>query len=558
VNILFLLPFPQRLLAFASGVQAIAQALTRQITFKAEIQFVTLEDDSTLSFTSSVFSPAACDVIFVGLTNPANVADYFTMIDLLGWPAIRPASNEIPSGQPLVCAGGWGTANPEAFANLIDVIFVGNAIDSSVAVCEILGRYGRPDTLDFWREIAAVPGVYVPQLYHFRFESSGAVQAAKPKYVWAPAKVSFGVDTLAADDLLAFDGETAVLTATRGCVYHCAYCPIGCEPYRETPLEILDRQITEVAARGARQIIVNAATLSRHAQANELLDILDRACRQHPDLTVIIGSLRADELSPSWLQRLNRLQTLTNTLGYYTGGKREACLTLAPEVGSDEIRLRLGKALTNAQIFETICTAQLLGFTSFMLYFIVGFDFHAQVADIIAFIRRTLQLTAETQARIVVRITPFMPMAHTPMQRFGLLGIEKTWQLIDEIRDAFAAEEAARLEFSCAMTPADYIYQALCGRGDRRVSHVLLKLYQRGLNHRTTDPSAIQQVLHEEGVDLDWYLRRISIDEIVPWVIVDEIPDRIQRSLLEKLKVVDHQSRQHDVQPINKKPPQSS
>ncbi len=535
MKILFLLPFPQRLLAFASGVQAIAQALTRQETFKAEICFVTLEDNNTLRYTSSAFSPADSDVIFVGLTNSASISDYLTMIDLLGWLAARKVPNEIPTEQPLVCLGGWGTANPEAFANLVDVVFVGNAIDSTVAVCEILWRYGEPTTLDFWREIVTIPGVYVSQLYHFSFENNGAIQDVEPKYAWVPTKVSFGVDAISADNLLVFDGETAVLTAARGCAYHCVYCQIGREPYRETSLEILDRQITEVAAQGAKQIIVNAATLSRHAQANELLDILDRTCRQCPDLTIIIGSLRADELSPSMLQRLSCLQTLTNTLSYYTEGKRQACLTLAPEVGADELRLLLGKAMTNAEIFETIGTAQQFGFTSFMLYFIVGFDFHAEVADIISFIRHTLQLTEETQGHIVVRITPFMPAARTPMQRFGLLGAEKTWHLIDEIRNAFKAEEAARLEFSCAMTQANYIYQALWGRGDRRVSHVLLKLHQRGINHHTTDPSAIQQALHEEHIDLNWYMRRIPIDEMVPWTIVDEIPDRIQRNLLTQL-----------------------
>jgi hypothetical protein len=125
------------------------------------------------------------------------------------------------------------------------------------------------------------------------------------------------------------------------------------------------------------------------------------------------------------------------------------------------------------------------------------------------------------------------------MQRFGMLGVEETWRLVDEIRGAFNAEEAARLEFSCAMTPANYIYQALCGRGDRRIAYVLLKLHQRGVNHRAADLFAIQQVLHEEGVDLSWYMRRIPIDEVVPWVIVDEIPDRIQRNLLAKLSATE-------------------
>lgn len=70
-----------------------------------------------------------------------------------------------------------------------------------------------------------------------------------------------------------------------------------------------------------------------------------------------------------------------------------------------------------------------------------------------------------------------------------------------------------------------------------RVSQVLLNLYRRGLSHRTTDLSAIQQIMREEDVDLNWYLRRISSDEMVPWVMVDQIPDQIQRNLLAKLSL---------------------
>jgi hypothetical protein len=273
---------------------SVAQAIVRQKTFEAEICFATLEEDNTLRYTSSAFSPAESDVIFVGITNPASISDYLTMIDVLGWPAARRMPNEIPSARPLVCAGGWGSANPEAFANLVDVVFVGNAIDSTVALCETLWRYGEPDTLDFWREIVKIPGVYVPQLYHFSFDRSGAIQAVEPLYAWVPAKVPFGVDTLSADNLLVFDGETAVLTAARGCAYHCAYCQIGREPYRETPLEILHRQITEVAAQGpGRSSSMRPPYQGIPRQMSA--DILDRACQHHPDLTVIIGSLRADE-----------------------------------------------------------------------------------------------------------------------------------------------------------------------------------------------------------------------------------------------------------------------
>lgn len=529
------MPLPKRLLAFASGVKNIAQAIA-DADFPSETYFATLEEDGAVTILESNLLLGEIDVIFFGLTNPGNISDYFTMMNGIGLSSSNPLDPTTQQHQPLVCAGGWGTFNPEAFASLFDIVFLGNAIEAAVLLCDVLTKFGKNqrNDLQFWKHIVQTPHIYVPHLYNCVIDQAGRISSITPKYGWVPERVSFGIDKDFASQLV-FDGETAVITVTRGCAYHCAFCQIGSEHYRETPITILKEQIKEAAVLGAKQIILNSATLSRYSQVDELLDELYQTCAEYPHMTAVIGSLRADELSESTLARMGRIDNFSNTLRYYRQENQQKFLTLAPEVGTDEIRLMIGKNMTNEVIFETIRRAQNFGFSNFVLYFIIGFDFHDDAEDIIQFVQEVLKLTHDNQGRLMVRLTPFIPSVRTPMQRFGMLGVTKTWALIDKIFNAFDADETKRLEFSCAMTQGRYAYEALCMRGDRRISNVLADLHAQGINHHTHDVTLIENALAEHNLTLDWYMRRIPEHEIVPWMIIDEVQDRVQSNLLTRL-----------------------
>jgi radical SAM superfamily enzyme YgiQ (UPF0313 family) len=535
IRVLFLMPMPRRLLSFAAGVQQLAAAIDSDERFASHITFMTLEDDGSCAWAPGK-GPDDYDLICFGLTNPGGISDYFTMIEQTGVGSL--ASERGRKRRPLVCAGGWGVFNPEPFADLFDLIFLGNATLAIVTLCDLLGRACPDYDEGFWRQLVEIPGVYVPHLYDCESRPDGRIERLRPAGDWVPARVSFGADLPGSADTLVFDGETAVLTATKGCAYSCRFCQIGFEQYQETPLFTLLDQASAAMASGATNLIVNSATLPHYRRIDLLLDGLYELRAQHPAVKITLGSMRADELTEQTLARIARLAA-SNTLRHYTQRDEQLFLSLAPEVGSDHLRLSLGKHMPNHTIFQSMRSALTLGLSNFVLYFMVGFDFHDDASDIIEFVRQALDVTP---GRLVIRVTPFIPSVRTPMQRFGMLGPARTWRLVEEIRDTFAGR-ADRVEFSCAMTRGRYAFEALCMRGDRRISRVLADLHARGVTHASEDVDGIDAVLAEHGLDLAHYLRRFGAQEAVPWQIVDAMSARRQTVALEVLPAAERRGR---------------
>lgn len=536
IRVLFLMPMPRRLLSFAAGVQQLAAAIGSDERFASHVSFVTLEDDGSCAW-SAPAAPGDYDLICFGLTNPGGISDYFTMIAEAG---LRPLAAERGGNRrPLVCAGGWGVFNPEPFAGLFDLVFLGNATLAIVALCDLLQRTGPSLDQRFWRQLVEVPGMYVPHLYDCEFAADGRIERLRPALDWVPEHVPFGADLPGSGDTLVFDGETAVLTATKGCAYSCRFCQIGFEQYREAPLSTLLDQAAAAMAAGAANLIVNSATLPHYRQVDLLLDGLHELRAQYPAVRITLGSMRADELSEQTLERIVRLAA-SNTLRHYTQRDEQLFLTLAPEVGDDHLRLRLGKHMPNHTIFQSMRSALQLGLSNFVLYFMVGFDFQDDVSDIIEFVRQALDVTP---GRLMIRITPFIPSVRTPMQRFGMLGPARTWDLIQQIRDAFAGD-ADRVEFSCAMTRGRYAFEALCMRGDRRLSPVLADLHAHGVTHASEDVDAIDAVLAEHGLDLAHYMRRLGAQEVVPWQVVDAMSARRETVALEVLSAAERRKQE--------------
>ena len=69
-------------------------------------------------------------------------------------------------------------------------------------------------------------------------------------------------------------------------------------------------------------------------------------------------------------------------------------VTIAPETGTDELRRKLNKPITNAAILEAVDTAQLCGISSLKMYFIVGLpgETDADLLGIADLLKRTQAL----------------------------------------------------------------------------------------------------------------------------------------------------------------------
>ena len=177
-------------------------------------------------------------------------------IDLAGV-AVRAAERR--SEDPLVVAGGHCTFNPEPLADFVDVFVIG---DGEEVVGEVTAR-SRPGSgparaggrVAVLRDLARVPGVYVPSLYDVVYDGPDW-SAVAPRYPDVPAVVE--KRTIA--DLGAWPyPRTQLVPITevvhdrlnveifRGCTRGCRFCQAGMitRPVRERPAEQVRRMVSD-------------------------------------------------------------------------------------------------------------------------------------------------------------------------------------------------------------------------------------------------------------------------------------------------------------------------
>ena len=84
---------------------------------------------------------------------------------------------------PLILAGGPGSANPEPMARFIDAFVLGDGEEALPAVCDCGWKCGRRglDRADALARLAAtLPYVYVPRFYQPQFDAQGRPAGLRP------------------------------------------------------------------------------------------------------------------------------------------------------------------------------------------------------------------------------------------------------------------------------------------------------------------------------------------------------------------------------------------
>ncbi|MFA5256464.1 MAG: B12-binding domain-containing radical SAM protein, partial [Candidatus Omnitrophota bacterium] len=124
------------------------------------------------------------DIIGISLAYELNYTNVLNLLDLGGVP-IR--SSERGEDDPIVIAGGPACYNPEPMSEFIDAFVIG---DGEEVVCEIIDAFklnlNRGKLL---KELAKIPGVYVPSLYETAYNNDGTIKSFLPKEKDLPLKI---------------------------------------------------------------------------------------------------------------------------------------------------------------------------------------------------------------------------------------------------------------------------------------------------------------------------------------------------------------------------------
>ncbi len=411
--------------------------------------------------------------------------DYFNAARLLKSSGIPQLSTERDERHPLIIAGGSAvTANPEPMAPFIDCFAIGEGEVILPRILPIITEsieLPRPDLL---KELAEVPGMYVPD---FR-ENFVARQAAENISDFATTSVVLTPDT----EL----GNMYLMEIARGCARGCRFCLAGYHfrPVRYRPVEKLLKQASQGLQYRKRIGLVSAA-ISDHPQVEELIIGLRQMEAQFS-----VSSVRVKPLSEALLKGLTESGTKT--------------ITLAPEAGSERLRQVISKGISEDDIFGALQRVAQYEFKQIKLYFMIGLPTETDddIVAVMEMARKAREIVDRYRAgtQITLNITPFVPKAGTPFQWLPMARAS-----ILKRRLALLKKELRRIGMEVKSDSIEWsLVQGMLARGDARLGPVIedmpkvtLSNWRKGLAKAGIDPESIHQ--------------QISFEEPLPWSKID-------------------------------------
>ena len=452
-------------------------------------------------------------------------SNILNMLDLAGVPL---HAKDRKGLRNIVFAGGVCAFNPEPLAEFIDFFSLGEGEDSTV---EIVALYDRAkaegwDKETFLKEVAKIPGVYVPSFYRHEYNEDGTLKAVVP-LSGAPETVTkrivedldnayFPAKMIVPSTEIVHD--RANLEAFRGCIRGCRFCQAGfsCRPVRKKSPEVLYRQAVETLGfSGSSEINVSSLSTSDYRGLKELTDQLIPYCAENK-VNLSVPSLRADNFSRELMEKL---QTV-----------RKSGLTFAPEAGTQRLRDVINKNLTEDEILNTCAQAFSGGWNNVKLYFMLGLptETDEDVLGIAELVYKVIQAWKEHAVnkkrglRVHVATAYFVPKPHTPFQWEKQITPQEYLRRCKLLKSHFYSKSIVYDYHSPDLSRLEAVF----ARGDRRLGPVIETAVKNGARLDGWDEyfnyARWYDAFRECGIDEDFYTTRgYGEEEILPWDTID-------------------------------------
>ncbi|HYH46424.1 MAG TPA: radical SAM protein [Thermoanaerobaculia bacterium] len=324
------------------------------------------------------------------------------MLDRAGIPLRRVVRR--PWDPVVVMGGSCAAINPLPMSAFVDVFALGAAENVLPGLLAALEE--EADREAVIERLAGTEGFYVPAAH--RPEEDGELpKLHKLELTEAQMRAPGFLPTTSIVTPRTEFADKFLIEMSRGCPEKCKYCwaTFGMGRFRWHPTD---------------QIV---AALDRARTVTDQLGFVATAVGDHPDIEKILCT--ANELGFRTSVSSIRIPAVTEGVLAALHASGDRSITLAPETGTDELRVKMGKPIPNEFLLQKIRMIFQHRFTQLKLYFLVGLpgESMADIQGILELVGRARGVMLEEAAKsgvighIHLGANVLVPKPYTPWQR---------------------------------------------------------------------------------------------------------------------------------------------
>jgi len=333
---------------------------------------LSVETDAPLN----AFGAAAFSISF-----EEDYVHFLQMLDRAGIPLRR---EERGPDAPLILVGGsCAMINPLPLAEFVDVFPLGAAENLLPDLLSALAEEPSRDAVI--ERLAGRPGFYVPRYHHPEEDDlyAGLGKLHKLELSEEQMRLPGHLPTTAIVTPRTEFSEKFLIEMSRGCPEKCRYCwaTFGMGRFRWHPTEFI------------------LEAIERARPVTDQLGFVATAVGDHPEIERIL--LHANQLGFRTAVSSIRIPAVTEGVltALYASGDRS--ITLAPETGSDALRVKLNKPIPNELLLEKVRLIFRQGLTQLKLYFIIGLP-----GETMEDVQAIVELAAECRRIMLEELAP--------------------------------------------------------------------------------------------------------------------------------------------------------
>ena len=435
---------------------------------------------------------------------------YPTVLKMLDMAKIPYRNDMRKDDDPIIIAGGPCAFNPLPIAEFIDVFMIGDGEDSIIEVCQILER-----TKGLPREERIRALCDGENCGRWSLLTGGTVtkRIAQLKYDTALKSYPIPFSTSVQD--------RAVVEIRRGCGRMCRFCQPGhvTLPIRERPAEDIIKITKELVKNtGYDEYSLLSLSSNDYKNINEVIKELAVDFNEKK-ISVSLPSQRIDGFN---LELANLVQSV-----------RKSTMTLAPEAGSQRLRDKIKKNISEDQILNAVLTLYENGWSKIKFYFICGLPTETledmdEMAELLNKIKyRCKQIKREKELNygldITCTLSIFVPKPFTPFQWYGQMSLEKVDEHIKYLKEKTKHIKGLKINYH-----EDTVSQieAVLTRGDIDLCKYIEALYKKGCYLDAWGEYYDKNIWHETAKELHINLselaqKQYSTNENLPWDFIN-------------------------------------